>query len=371
MNKVRIGDCVEIVKIKCGIPNLTKNDVSGINREKEFFEPTKQIGSDTSDYKVVPPGCFACNLMHIGRDAVLPIAINRTCKNKIVSGAYTVFRFIDESKMLKDYFFIFLNSIEKDRFFWFHCDSSVRDGMDWEVFCDLELEVPQIDIQRKYLEIYESLLSNLRCYENNLSDFYNLSELYLMKLKAKYGTSPIAPYIYLKNERNKNLSILNVEGVKKDKTFIPTIANMSGIELSNYKIVREGDFAYSNRINIGSIALKRNGSCVVSPSYTVFGVKEGLLPEYLLMWFCRENFIHYAFYYSMGTVKDELDFAELAQMPIPIPPVEIQKEAVKLSNIYFDRINKAAKLREILNNICPILIRGSISEAKGGNPNAN
>ena len=153
INKVRIGDCVELLKIKCGIPNLTKDDVSGINREKEFFEPTKQVGADTSDYKVVPPGCFACNLMHIGRDVVLPVAINRTNKNKIVSGAYHVFKFINETKLLKDYFFIYLNSTEKDRFFWFHCDSSVRDGMDWEVFCNIELEVPSIEIQKKYCKI--------------------------------------------------------------------------------------------------------------------------------------------------------------------------------------------------------------------------
>ena len=365
LKKIRIGDFVELVKIKCNNPNLTIFDVSGINRDKEFFEPSKQVGTDTSDYKIVPPGHFACNLMHIGRDIVLPIALNTTAKNKIVSPAYHVFKFKNEDFILKDFFFIFLKSNEKDRFFWFHCDSSVRDGMDWEVFCDIELELPSIEIQKKYLAIYEALLDNLQSYEHGLEELKISSELALLKLKKEYLIEPIGKYIYIKNDRNIDLAVTNVEGVKKDKTFIPTIANMNGIDLSNYKVVSAGDFAYSNRINIGSIALKREGKCVVSPSYTVFGVKEGLLPEYLLMWFCRDEFLHYAFYYSMGTVKDELDFEELAQMSIPVPPIEIQKKVIAISNIYFKRTEYVSKLKEKIQNICPILIAGSIKEARG------
>ena len=59
LTKVKIGSFVEKYVEKCGIPNLTPDEVSGINREKEFFEPSKQIGADTSDYKIVPPNYFA------------------------------------------------------------------------------------------------------------------------------------------------------------------------------------------------------------------------------------------------------------------------------------------------------------------------
>ena len=130
LNKVKIGTFVELYSEACGIPNLTVNDVSGVNRDKEFFEPSKQVGADTSKYKVVPPNYFACNLMHVGRDVVLPIALNHSGKNKIVSPAYTVFSITDETILLKEYFFILLKSEERDRYFWFHTDSSIRDGME-------------------------------------------------------------------------------------------------------------------------------------------------------------------------------------------------------------------------------------------------
>ena len=153
LSKVKIGTFVELYNEACGIAKLTLDDVSGINRDKEFFEPSKQVGADTSKYKVVPPDYFACNLMHVGRDVVLPVALNHSGKKKYVSPAYTVFSIKDETIILKEYFFLFLNSKERDRYFWFHTDSSVRDGMEWSAFCDLEIEVPDISVQKKYVEI--------------------------------------------------------------------------------------------------------------------------------------------------------------------------------------------------------------------------
>ena len=78
LKRIRLGDYIEPLKEKCGIRNLDPYEVSGVNRYKEFFEPSKQIGEDTSNYQNVPPRYFACNLMHVGRDKVLPIAYNHT-----------------------------------------------------------------------------------------------------------------------------------------------------------------------------------------------------------------------------------------------------------------------------------------------------
>ena len=102
LSKVHLGDFLRVYRVNCGISNLTCLDVSGVNKDKEFFEPAKQVGVDTSNYKIVPPDYFACNLMHIGRDVVLPIALNRTSKSKYVSPAYTVFCLINEKVILKD-----------------------------------------------------------------------------------------------------------------------------------------------------------------------------------------------------------------------------------------------------------------------------
>lgn len=78
----KLGDFLKFYSQQCNIPDLTENEISGVNKDREFFEPSKQVGANTSKYKIVPPNHFACNLMHVGRDKILPIALNHTKKKK-------------------------------------------------------------------------------------------------------------------------------------------------------------------------------------------------------------------------------------------------------------------------------------------------
>ncbi len=376
LNKVRIGDYIELVKKKCGISNLTVDDVSGINKEKEFFEPSKQVGKDTSDYKIVPPGCFACNLMHVGRDIALPIALNRSNKNKIVSPAYTVFRLKNENVLLKEYFFMYLNSSEKDRFFWFHCDSSVRDGMDWKTFCNLKIDIPEKRVQEKYVSIYDNLrmkfdesrnmipmLNSIqnRCIEMLLSDS-NVEQMELNK------------FAHLSDERNENLNLKNVYGLTVYKKFIETKADMSGVALNNYKIVRKGNIAYVPTTN-------RNGDkiacglcyedCIVSSTYEVMSIDTSIVePEYLFLFFKRREMDRYARYYSWGSARETISWRDLSKIAIPIPDKNIQKNIVNIFNSYIEYMDKFEKLKYIISKICPTLIKGSLIEAEGGQTHA-
>ena len=371
LNNIRIGDYVTLIKEKCSISNLTPDDVSGINRDKEFFEPSKQVGGDTSNYKIVPPGCFACNLMHVGRDCVLPIALNRTDKNKIVSPAYTVFKLNENDKILVEYFFILLNSQERDRYFWFHCDSSVRDGMEWSSFCDIKLEIPSIEIQKKYVAIYEGLLANLRSYEKGLDDISLVCDGYIEDLRKKCPSQPLGNYIEIVNETNENSLISNVQGVSAESEFIDTKANLTGVKLSNYTIVAKNMFAYNpSRINIGSIALyKKDEPCIVSPMYVVFRLSNNanILPEYLMLWLSRREFLRSTLFYASGSVRDVFSFELMKEVKIPIPDLTIQKDIVNVFDCLSFRKNKLKMISTQIENICPILIRGSISEAKGLN----
>ena len=329
LSKVRLGDYLKLYRECCGIADLTCWDVSGVNKNKEFFEPAKQVGEDTSNYKIVPPDYFACNLMHIGRDVVLPIALNRTSKNKYVSPAYTVFFLVNEDLILKDYLFMYLNSSEKDRFFWFHCDGSVRDGMDWNVFCDMEIEVPPIEIQQKYVDIYQGMVNNQRAYERGLEDLKLVCDGYIEDLRRKMPSEAIGKYIVEQNIRNNNLAVVDVQGVNNASGFGVTKADTAGLDFHNYKIVYESFFTYNpSRINIGSIALRRENvpPCIVSPMYIVFSVIDSnvLLPEYLMLWFARKEFQRSTLFYATGSVRDTFDFSNMREVKIPIPDIEVQ-----------------------------------------------
>lgn len=366
MSLIRLGDYIELYSQKCGIANLVPEDISGINRDREFFEPSRQVGNDTSNYKIVPPNCFACNLMHVGRDRVLPIALNKTEKNKIVSPAYTIFKLKNELRILSDFLFLLVNSDEKDRYFWFHCDSSVRDGMDWDAFCDLEFDLPPIEIQRKYVAIYEGLLANLRVYESKLEDLKLVCDGYIEDLKKKYPAVKTGTYIEQYKEVNSSLNVTKLAGLIGGN--IEEARTSSGQEnLAKFQIIYPKSIVYPppHFGEIGTIGIVKEEPVLMSPMYVTFRAKneENINMEYLLLWFRRKEFIRYAFFASCDSIRDTFDFGKLCEYKIPIPPLKIQNSIVEVFNVYNERKEYVTRLKNIIKDICPILVRGAIKEA--------
>ena len=368
LTRIKLGKYIELHSEKCNISNLSNNDVSGVNKDKEFFEPSNQIGRDTSKYKIVPPGYFACNLMHVGRDVVLPIAYNHSGKNKIVSPAYQVFRFVENDELSSEYFFLCLKSSERDRYFWFNTDGSVRDGMLWEAFTEVEIKIPSLEVQQKYVDVYNAMLLNQQSYERGLEDLKLVCDAYIEDLRRQIPCEVIRPYIDSVSESNTEYTYTHVQGVESSGSFMDTKANMQGVSIERYTVVRKGNIAYNpSRINIGSIALHTGDEpCVVSPMYSVFKVVDinRVLPEYLMLWFGRTEFQRYTWYYSAGSVRDTFDFNLMKEVEFPIPNIDIQQDIVNIFEAYNTRKEINEKLKAQIKDICPILIKGSIKEGR-------
>lgn len=170
------------------------------------------------------------------------------------------------------------------------------------------------------------------------------------------GYKILGNYIRLVDERNKNLAVTKLLGVSISKKFIPSIANIVGTDLSNYKIVRTGQFAYgpvtSRNGEKISIAYLDEEDCIISSSYTVFEVenKEELAPEYLMLWFSRPEFDRYARYKSHGSVREIFDWNELCMVELPVPDIEKQRKIVKAYKTITDRIDLKQKINYNLIN---------------------
>ena len=168
------------------------------------------------------------------------------------------------------------------------------------------------------------------------------------------GYKILGNYIRLVDERNRDLSVTKLLGVSISKKFIPSIANIVGTDLSNYKIVRTGQFAYgpvtSRNGEKVSIAYLNEDDCIISSSYTVFEVekKEELDPEYLMLWFSRPEFGRYARYKSHGSVREIFDWAELCMVELPMPDIEKQRKIVKAYKTITDRIALKQKINDNL-----------------------
>ena len=175
-------------------------------------------------------------------------------------------------------------------------------------------------------------------------------------MREDYRT--LGEYIQVVDNRNRDLSITNLLGVSIEKRFIPSIANIVGTDLSNYKVVKTGQFAYgpvtSRNGEKISIAYLDGGDCIISSSYTVFEVvnKEELDPEYLMLWFSRPEFDRYARYKSHGSVREIFDWNELCAVELPVPSIDEQKGIVKAYKTITDRI---ALKKQINDNLAEYL----------------
>ena len=161
-------------------------------------------------------------------------------------------------------------------------------------------------------------------------------------------------YIRLVDKRNRDLEIANLLGVSIEKRFIPSIANIVGTDLSNYKVVQTGQFAYgpvtSRNGEKISIAYLEGDDCIISSSYTVFEVsnKDELDPEYLMLWFSRPEFDRYARYKSHGSVREIFDWNELCMVELPVPDIEEQRNIVKAYRTITDRITLKKQINDNL-----------------------
>ena len=362
LKKVKLGDLINVVDER---NNIGSRDFYGININKEFMPTVADTtGLDETKYKVVRKNRFVYSGMQTGRDECIRISMYLQDKPIIVSPAYTTFEVTAHDIVLPEYFFMLFLSKEKDRLGWFYSDSSIRSNLDWDRFCEMELSLPPIYVQKKYVDIYLAMLANQRAYEQGLDDLKLVCDAYIEDLRRKMPSEEIGKYLEELNDRNSSRLITNIQGVNSLSKFVETKAETNGLDISNYKIVKQYDFAYNpSRINIGSIALRQNmENCVVSPMYVVFRISNTsqLLPEYLIMWLNRAEFFRSTLFYAMGSVRDTFSFSLMREVSIPIPPIEVQKSIAELYKVHNQRKEINEKLKAQIKDICPILIKGSL-----------
>lgn len=184
------------------------------------------------------------------------------------------------------------------------------------------------------------------------------------------GYEVLGNYIRLVDKRNRDLSITNLLGVSIEKRFIPSIANIIGTDLSNYKVVQTGQFAYgpvtSRNGEKISIAYLEGEDCIISSSYTVFEVinKNKLDPEYLMLWFSRPEFDRYARFKSHGSVREVMGWDEMCNVELPVPSIEEQRSIVKAYKAITDRITLKKRINDNLLNTTDTIFFKMFSERK-------
>lgn len=374
LTRYKLGDLIQLCDARNDDLQYGIEDVKGISIQKIFIETKADMtGVSLKPYYLVQPDDFAYVTVTSRNGEKITLAHNTTDNTYIVSSSYVVFSVKDKDLLISDYLFMYFNRPEFDRYSRFNSWGSARETFSWEDMCDIDIDLPPLPIQQKYVDIYNAMLVNQQSYERGLEDLKLVCDAYIDDLRKKLSHRKLGSYISMCENKNDDLvyGIDAVRGISIEKKFIDTKANMEGVSLKPYAIVNPNEFAYvtvTSR-NGEKISLARNNSndvYICSSSYIVFKVNNTreLLPEYLSMLFERSEFNRYSRFNSWGSARETFDWEEMCDVRIPVPDIEIQQDIVNIFKAYNTRKDINEKLKSQIKDICPILIKGSIEEAR-------
>ncbi|NLZ54568.1 MAG: restriction endonuclease subunit S [Thermoanaerobacteraceae bacterium] len=366
----KLGNYIELLDLRNKDNALGKDAVVGISTQKEFI-PTKADleGVNLASYKIVPPHCFAFVADTSRRGDKMSLAYNKTNKNLLVSSISTIFRVSNTEELLSDYLYMYFNRPEFDRYARFNSWGSARETFSWDDMCDIEIDLPSIETQQKYVDIYKSMQENQKVYEKGLEDLNKLIVISLEQFKHKCKRVAVGKLLEDVDIRNSDGKISNVQGINIEKTFIPSVANLSSTDLTKYKIIQKNQFAYSamqtGRDECIRIALfHEEEPAIISPAYSVLQTKtDDVLAEYIMLWFSRSESDRYGWFISDSSIRASLELSRFYEIEIPLPSLEEQEAVVSFYNSIYLIKSNISKLSDLSKNICPILIKGSLEEA--------
>lgn len=372
LTKIRLGNYIELLSetntdLKYGV-----TDVRGVNNLKKMM-PTKADlnGRDLSKFQIVYPGEFFFNHRTSRNGSKFSITYNDEKAPIICTEDYVVFKIKSEcgDLLVAEWLYMFFNRSEFDRYVITNSWGSSTEFYNWDDLCSIEMELPDYVTQKKYVDVYNAMFANQQNYEHGLEDLKLTCDVYIEDLRRKMPTSKIEKYIQQKNDRNSDKSIDTVMGLSTKKEFREAQSRVNRNELSKYKIVFQGDIAFVPTTDTWKVlAFAVNylkTPIVVSPIYEVFSVDQTkLLSAFLAMWLSRTEFDRYARFNSWGSARENFSFDEMCNVEIPIPSIEIQQDIVNIYQVYNERKSINEKLKSQIKDICPILIKGSMEEAK-------
>lgn len=369
LNRVRLGELIKRSDTRNADEKYCVDHVRGMSVEKVFI-PTKadMRGVSLKPYKLVEPDWFAYVTITSRNSDKITLARNTSKDTYIVSSSYEVFFVSDSKRLDSNYLFMFFNRAEFDRYARFNSWGSAREAFSWEDFCDIEIELPPIEVQRKYVAIYEAMLSNQRAYEQGLDDLKLTCDAKMNDLVQRAGRETLGQFVERHDVRNADNSIKNVKGVSTQKIFRDPTSKVDRNKLSNYKIVRPGWFSFVQTThNEKCFAFAFNNTdndIVVTSVNEVFSVDADRVdPDYLSLFFNRSEFDRYARFNSWGSARETFTWADLQAVEIPFIPISEQRAIADVYRSWFTRKEINVRLKAQLKDVCPILIRGSIEEA--------
>ena len=373
-SKKRMGEYLVQIDARNSNNVFGEEYVRGISTGKAFI-PTKANlqGVSLSNYKVVAPDHFAYVPDTSRRGNKISLAYNDTPESYLVSSISVVFGVKPEKKdeLLGEYLFLYFNRPEFDRYARFNSWGSARETFSWEDLCETEIVLPDIQTQRNCVNVYCGIQENLNALHKSAERLQYTYMICMDNIKKSAPLLRLGDHITQLFERNmdERLGIDRVRGVSNTKEIQRTKANVSMRDLSTFLVIRRNQFVFNRRTtrNGERLGLGFNDTdepLLFTNDYVAFEIRDTdvLLPEYLYLYFKRDEFDRYVRYNSWGSATEFFNWEDMQEVRVPVPDISTQKALADIYWIHKKRRELAERLEKQQKDICPILVRGAIEE---------
>ena len=228
-----------------------EENLLGVSVQKKFIPSiANTVGTDFKKYKVVKKGQFTYIPDTSRRGDKIGIALLEDYEEGLVSNVYTVFEIIDEKQLIPEYLMLWFSRPEFDRYARFKSHGSVREVMDWDEMCKVELPVPPYEKQKEIVDGYKAITERIALKQkinDNLAEYLNCIYIKLTKdMQSTTSLSTICDYVTEKvffSEVDTSVYIFT-ENILPDKQGIASFGMTSPSDRVTY--FRERDVLVSN-----------------------------------------------------------------------------------------------------------------------------
>lgn len=365
-----LGNYIELCEERNSSGLYGEDDAIGVNIDKVIRKMKGNNEEKKFDtFWIVKPGTFVFNPRGSRK---LGLGYNDSGNTFITTFNNIVFRVIpSETKVLNPMFlYLYLSRKEWDRQAEYRSWGSSTEVFSWNSLCESLIPVPDISVQDEIVSVWDGIYSIKEQNESIAEPLFQLCQSMIQELKHQNVPVEIGPYIEQSDERNNSgqLCADDVRGLSTAKEIIETKANMDGVPVSSYKLVRPDDFAYvsdtsrrGDKVSMGYNSTP--DTFLVSSISTVFHSrnKEVLLPEYLLLWFKRTEFDRYARFHSWGSARETFVYEDMERVRIPLPDIKVQQAIVDIFNCAQRAKQIAIEAERLCKEICPALMQKAIN----------
>jgi len=327
-----------------------EDNLLGVSVQKQFIPSiANTVGTDFTKYKVVKKGQFTYIPDTSRRGDKIGIALLQDYEEGLVSNVYTVFEVIDTEKLLPEYLMLWFSRPEFDRYARFKSHGSVREVMDWDEMCKVELPVPAIEEQRNIVKAYKAITDRIALkkqindnLEATAQALYQEQFIDNSKISSwKQGT--VGDVLQL--QRGHDLPRTEMLGGEYP------VAGSTGTIGYHNKFTAEAPVIVMGRS--GNIGNPRLYLCNCWTHNTSLYVKQIFHSEPIWAFYLLKNLNYDGF--VGGSAVPTLNRNDVHAYGIAIPPLELQKsfseKVMKLILLREENLSEIAKLQELQGTI--------------------